>query len=604
VVTVRRPRTPSTGPFTTARGLLPLIVVCTFLFALPIVMLVIGAFRNAPPGLPAQWSLDAFTRTYTDPAAYETLKNSVLLSGGGTIMATVVALLLAFMVSRTTTPLRTLVTPAMVLVVALPPLFYAISWGMLGNPTIGLLNTTWRDLTGSEGTLFDVNSWGGLLLVATVKGAAFSYLLLLGPFRAIDRSLEEAAQVSGAGRLRTLLGIDLVVLAPAITGVVILNFVIGLESFDVPLFLGTPAGIDVFSTQIYGYITNSSPADYGGASALSLLLVVLVMVLVVVQWKVLGRRKYTTVSGKSYRTEAWDIGAWKWLGTAFIVAYLLVAIVLPLLQLVLGSLQPFFGGEGVYSLTNYQTLLDEPATVTALQTTLMVALVGGLIAMALALLIVYAIAHNESRWRRVLDLLTWLPWAVPGVVLSLGIAWTYVSIPGLRSLYGSVIVVMTGLVVAAIPIATRSVQPAVGQITRELEEASRVSGAPPMRMFAGIVLPLIMPSFLAGWFVVAIVISGNLAIPILLSSAQNPTVPLLVYELYTQGQTARAAALFVVVLGALLIGLIVMGGLSALLRRRFNATPDGPGGALPDDPGNAPVPHLAETPEPEPVGSR
>jgi iron(III) transport system permease protein len=352
VVTAGRVRRPSTGPFTTARGLLPLILVCAFLFAVPIGMLVVGAFRNAPPGLPAAWSFEAFGRTYTDPASYSTLLNSVLLSGGGTLMATVVALLLAFLVSRTDTPLRTLVTPAMVLVVALPPLFYAISWGMLGNPAIGLLNTTWRSLTGTEGTLFNANSWAGLLLVAAVKGAAFSYLLLLGPFRAIDRSLEEAAQVAGAGRLRTLLGIDLVVLAPAITGVVILNFVIGLESFDVPLFLGTPAGIDVFSTQIYAQITNSTPADYGGASALSLLLVVVVMALVAIQWKVLGRRSYTTVSGKSYRTEVWAIGGRRWLGAAFVVAYLLLAIVLPLLQLVLGSLQPFFGGGNVYSLTN------------------------------------------------------------------------------------------------------------------------------------------------------------------------------------------------------------------------------------------------------------
>ncbi|WP_125911497.1 MULTISPECIES: ABC transporter permease [Pseudonocardia] len=568
--------------------MLPLILVCGFLFAVPIGMLVIGAFRNAPPGLPAQWSLEAFRTTYTDPASYSTLQNSILLAGGGTLLSTVVALLLAFLVTRTNTPLRGVVTAAMVLVVALPPLFYAISWGMLGNATTGLLNTTWRSLAGTDGVLFDANSWAGLLLVSTVKGAAFSYLLLLGPFRAIDRSLEEAAQVSGAGRLRTLLGIDLVVLAPAITGVVILSFVIGLESFDVPLFLGTPAGIDVFSTQIYGQITNMTPANYGGASALSLLLVVVVMALVAIQWKVLGRRNYTTVSGKSYRTEVWNIGPWRWAGTAFIAVYLLLAILLPLLQLVLGSLQPFFGGT-VYSLTNYEQLLSDPSTVTALRTTLLVALVGGLIAMALALLVVYAIAHNESRWRRVLDLLTWLPWAVPGVVLGLGMAWMYVSIPGLRNLYGSVVVVMTGLVVTAIPIATRAVQPAVGQITRELEEASRVSGASPLRMFAGIVLPLIMPSFLAGWFVVAIVISGNLAIPILLSSAQNPTVPLLVYELYTQGQASRAAALFTIVLAALLVGLVVMGGGARLLRRRFGPAPTA-ATAPPDDPAHPPPP--------------
>ena len=568
MTTIRSRRQAGTGPFTTARGLLPLIAVTAFLCGLPIIMLVVGAFRNAPPGEPALWSTDAFVRTYADSDSYRTLGNSVMLAVAATLIGMTAAILLVFLVARTTTVLRGLVTPSMVLVVALPPLFYAISWGMLGNPTIGLLNATWRDLTGGTGTLFNSYSWVGLIVVAAIKGAAFSYLLLLGPFRALDRSLEEAAQVAGAGRLRTALGIDLAVLAPAITGVVILNLVIGLEAFDVPLFLGTPVGIDVFSTQIYGFISDRSPADYGGASALSLLLIVVVLALVALQWRILGRRRFTTVGGKSYRTEPWHIGPWRWVGTLFIVVYLLVAIVLPLLQLVLGSLQPFFGGsQGVYNTANYETLFADATAVTAIQSTLTLALLGGLGAMVLALALVYALTHNETRLRRVLDLLTWLPFAVPGVVLSLGLAWTYVSIPGFRELYGSLFVLGTGLVVAVIPLATRALQPALIQISRELEEASRISGAGSLRMFVGIVLPLIMPSFLAGWFVVAIVISGNLAIPILLSSAQQPTVPLLVYELYTQGETSQAAALFVVILSGLLAGLVLASLLGWLLNR-------------------------------------
>lgn len=566
-------RTPSTGPFTTARGLLPLLIVSFFLFAVPILMLVVGAFRNAPPGSPALWSLDAFGRTYTDPESYRTLWNSVILAGSSTLFSTTIAFMLAFLVTRTTTPLRKIVTPSMVLVVALPPLFYAMSWGMLGNPTIGLINTLWRDLTGGDGTLFNANSWLGLITVVSIKGAAFSYLLLLGPFRALDRSLEEAAQVSGAGRMRTILGIDLFILAPAITGVVILNFVIGLEAFDVPLFLGTPADIQVFSTQIYHLISSRSPADYGAASALSLLLVVVVICLVALQWRILGRRRYSTVSGKSYRTEPWDIGAWRWVGAAFIAAHLVVSIVLPLVQLVLGSLQPYFGGGGSYSLTNYERILSNASTMQALQATFTIALVGGIVAMALALLIVYAITHNETRLRRVLDLLTWLPWAVPGVVLSLGLAWTYVSIPGFRQLYGSLFVVGLGLVVAVIPIATRAIQPALIQINRELEEASRVSGARSFRMVMGIIFPLVMPSFLAGWIVVAIVISGNLAIPILLSSSQSPTVPLVVYRLYSQGETSAAAALLVVMLSVLFALLAVVSVISRYLSRRTNRRP-------------------------------
>lgn len=546
--------------------MVPIVAIAAFLFALPVVMLAVGSFRNAPPGQEAKWSLDAFARTFTDSEMYRTFGNSIVIAVVSAVLSTVLALVLVFLVTRTTTPLRRIVTPLMVFVVALPPLFYAMSWGMLWNPRIGMINDFWQSLTGGESPLFNAYSWEGMISVMVIKGTGFCYLLLVGPFRAIDRSLEEAAQMSGAGRIRTILGIDLAVLTPAITGVVILNLVIGLEAFEVPLFLGTPAGIDVFSTQIYTYITDQIPSDYGGASALSLLLVGLVCLLVYVQWVILGRRKFTTVTGKSYSTAAWDIGSWRWVGTTVIVLYVVIGVILPIAQLVLGSLQPFFGGTGELSLTNYEELFADRKSVDALQSTLMIAVVGGFVAMVVAFVSVFAVTHNETWMRRVLDILTWLPFAVPGIVLALGLSWTYVSLPGLKQLYGTLLLVGLGLVVAAVPIATRALQPALMQINRELEEASLVHGARPLRMILDVVVPLIRPTFLAGWFVVAVVISGNLAIPILLSSSLNPTVPLLVYELHTQGDASQAAALLVVMLGALCIGMLVISGLQFLFR--------------------------------------
>lgn len=554
-----------------------MVLVCAFLFGAPILMLGIGAFRNAEPGQPAQWSFEALSTAYADGSTYTTLSNSIILATAATAGSTVIAVVLAFLVTRTNTPLRRLVTPAMVLLVALPPLYYALGWGMLGNPRIGWINTTWQSWTGTDGVLFSTYSWSGLILVCVLKGVAINYLLLLGPFSAMDRTLEEASQMAGANRLRTVLRIDLPVLAPAITGVAILSFVVGLEYFDVPLLLGTPAGLEVFSTQIYGLITNQTPADYGAASALALLLVVIVVVLVLLQWKLLGNRRFTTVTGKSYRTDRWDIGRAKWLGAAFIFVYISLAIIAPLAQLVVGSLQPFFGGTGDLSLTNYRWLLENPDSVRALRQTLMIALGAGLAAMIVALLVGYALTHSKSPLRRLLDLLTWLPWAVPGVILSLGILWMYVSTPGLRQLYGTVWIVMLGLITAAVPIATRSVQPALAQISSELEEASRVAGASPLRMFLGIVVPLISRSFLAGWFVMAILVSGNLAIPILLSTQENITVPILVLQLHTQGETSRAAALFVALLAILLLGFIavqiVKFGVALVLRRRVRVPP-------------------------------
>lgn len=548
---------PSNGAFTTSRSMLPLVILAVLLFALPVVMLIIGAFRNAPPGQPARWSLDAFGRTLANPDTYGTFANSVLIAVLCAGFSVILALVLVFFAVRSTAPLRRIVTPVMVLVLALPPLFYAMSWGMLWNPKLGFINQWWMDMTGGDEPLFSAYSWSGLVSVMVLKGASFCYLLLLGPFRAMDRSLEEAAQMSGAGRLRTIFGIDLAVLLPAISGVVILNLIIGLEAFEVPLFLGTPAGIDVFSTEIYGYIADQTPADYGGASVLSLLLVALVLLMVAVQWALLGGKRYTTVTGKSYNTTPWEIGGWRWVGTGVIVLYVLFGVIMPLTQLVVGSFQPFFGGD-VFALTNYEILLGDARTVEAIRSTLIVAVVGGLATCALAFITMYAVTHNETWMRRVLEMLTWLPFTLPGIVLALGLAWTFVSLPGVRQLYGSMLLVGLGLVIAAVPIATRALQPALLQINRELEEASRISGARPARVVFGVVLPLIAPSFFSAWFVVAIVISGNLSIPVLLSSSLTPTVPLLVYDLNTQGYASRAAALLVLVLGTLTIGMLLL----------------------------------------------
>ncbi|SDT70810.1 iron(III) transport system permease protein [Jiangella sp. DSM 45060] len=575
-----RLREPSTGPFSSRRSMLLLTVVAFFLFAMPVVMLAVGAIRDATPGRPAQWSFDAFRRAYGDAGTYSVLGDSVLLALGVMVISTVTGLLLAFIVARTDTPLRRLVTPSMMLVIALPPLFYGISWAMLGNPRIGTINSFWQDLTGAETPLWDTYSWSGIVVVTSLKSTAFAYFVLLGPLMAMNRSLEEASRVFGAGRLRTFLRVDVPLLGPSLLGVCILSFVAGLEFFDVPLLLGTPAGIDVFATEIFSQIRDRTPADYGAAGALSLLLAVVVVVLVVVQWRILGSRDFTTVTGKNDRTDRWSIGPWRWAGTLLIVGYITLAVALPMAQLVAGSFQPYLGG-GVYSTINYQLLFSEPTTTAALRTTAIVAVVGGLCAILMTLLISYAITHSRSRLRRALEVMTWLPFAMPGIILALGIAWLFVSIPGLRSLYGSLGIVVIGLMISAVPLATRAVQPALRQVGRELEESARVSGARPVRMFFSIVVPLIAPSLLAGWFLVAILVSGNLTIPMLLSTTDSATVPLVVYNLHSQGETSQAAALFVILLGALLV-LFVVGSLTVRVisrsnrRRRDRSGPDAP----------------------------
>ena len=255
-----------------------------------------------------------------------------------------------------------------------------------------------------------------------------------------------------------------------------------------------------------------------------------------------------------------------------IVLFTLFALVLPLGQFVLGSFQSYFGVYSHYTLSNYRTVLQQPATTQAFTTTIMVAVVAGFVATLLGVLITLVVQRSESRLRRLPDLCVWLLWAVPGITLSLGIIWAYLSVPGLRSLYGTQWIVLLALIVGTTPIASRAVGGPIGQIAPELEEASRTSGASAFRSTAGILVRLIAPSFAVSWFLTGIVASGNLDIPILLASSSNQTVPLLAYDLYDNGSLAQAAAAFCILIGFIAAVLVVGASARLVLRRRRGTT--------------------------------
>jgi iron(III) transport system permease protein len=551
-------------------GVLALCAVTLVLFVWPVAMLAYGTLRTAPPGQGGRWSTSGLTSALTSGDTWHAFLNSLLLSAATVVFSTVLAVYLAWLVTHTRTPLRQIVTPVAVLIFAVPPMFYTLSWAMLGQQPGGLIDKALQAVFGAAPV--NVQSWYGMIVVSVLGATAAQYLLLLGPFRALSPALEEASLVCGASRLRSFFQIEIPALGPSILGVVILGFVLGMGMLTTPLLLGEPAGIYLLPTEIYRLIEGETPADYAGASTLSLLLVIVVLALVAIQSKLLGERKFITVTGKSARREPVDIGLWKWLGTLVVVVFALFALVLPLGQFVLGSFESYFGVYSHFTLRNYSTVFQQPGTSQAFTTTATVAIVAGFVATLLGVLISLVAQRSASRLRRLPDICLWLLWAVPGITLSLGIIWAYLSVPGLRSLYGTQWIVLLALIVGTAPIASRAVGGSIGQVARELEEAARTSGAGPLRATVGILVRLIAPSFAISWFLTGIVASGNLDIPILLASSTNQTVPLLAYDLYDNGSLSQAAATFCVFIGFIAAVLVAAAVVRLVLGRSRQRT--------------------------------
>jgi len=545
------------------------------LYFVPVLMLVIGAFRDAPPGTPGAWTIDGVVTAFSDPLTWQALGNSLWLALMMAILSTVVAAIMAT-IAASRSPIARLVTPVMVVALAMPPLFFALSWDLLGTPGLGLVNGWLSHLTGWSG--ISVSGAWGTAFVGGIKVSTLVFFMLLTPFRAMDRRQEEAAAVAGAGRLRVALTVRIPALLPALLGSFMIAFIIGLTAFDIPLIVGRPDGFYVFSTQIYAALNDTSPPNYAVASALAMVLIAIVLILVALRWLLLDRRSFTTLGGKASDfapepTRAAAIG-----GGVFFGLFTLLVLVLPAAQMVLASFQPAFGA-GTLSMANYNRVLRDPSIQSALGNTALVAILGGALAVAIAFLLALVGRYGATAMRRTLDLATWLPWAANGVLLGLGLVWTFITISPLRDLFGTVWIVLIGLVVATTPLASRTIDGALVQIGRELEESGRVFGAGATRVALGVVMRLMMPAMLAAWFITAIHIVGNLEVPILLSLPTNRVMAVSVYQYWGSGQGTSAAALFCLVIGAgILIGavvalvLFVVGRFLRVRRRRSPAS--------------------------------
>lgn len=535
-------------------------------FAWPLVMLAVGAFRTAPPGAAGDWSLAALPATFGSAATWLAVKNSVVLAIAVTALTVTLAFALAFLSQRTDMPGRGYVTPALLVVFAVPPLFYVMGYSMLANPYTGLLNRLVSLVTGNPAPLVNIESWAGLVTVMVLRATALLYLFLLGPMRALNAEQEEASLVAGVPPFGTFLRISLPSLLPALGGAVLLGLVGGLEAFESVLILGQPAGIDVIALRIFDYLNGSSPPAYASASMLAVMLVAVVALLTWAQIRLCGRRGFVSIGGKARATRLVPLGRWRRLLAALVGLYLAAALALPIGALVFSSFQPFPGVYGKLTVAHYAAVFSRGEVLDAIGNTLALAGAVGVATMVFGIAAAHVGRQLAPLPAGLLRFCTLIPIAMPGLVTALAVTWAYVGIPGLRALYGTLWLMAIALVVALTPLAVQIGQAVTAQIGRELVEAARVAGRGPVHGFFGIVLRLALPGFLAGWFMTAVAVCGSLDIPLLLGGPGLATVATQIYNLQQFGRFGESAALLVS-----LVGTMALAGVAFVLTRRLAA---------------------------------
>jgi len=531
------------------------LLIVGFFTLYPVVMLLFGSFRDAPPGEAANFTLAAYRDAYTDSSTYRVLLNSLVIAGVKTVFAVILGVFFAWVITRTNTPYPRLLETVVTLPFFVPPILTAIAWAMLGNPTAGIINKFFMLLFGVHHPLLNVYSYAGIIWHMTHYSTAFVFLLVVGAFRAMDPRLEDASYASGASGLKTLFRVTLPLMGPAIIGAALLTFIRGLESFESALFFGLPAKIFVFTTEIYSSLAQRTPPDYPRAMALAVLLMVITFAGVFIQRRLLAGKTYFTITGKDYRPRLVDLGHWRWVTFGLCMTFFFVALVLPVSQLVLSSFFTIFGlyDLNLLTLDNYRQAFSDLMFWRSLRNSLILSTGGAILCMLFSAVIAYIIFKTKFWGKELLEFCSWVPWALPGMVLALGTLWAYILLPGPITLYGTMWILLIAYLMIGLPIGVRSMSGTIVQISTDLEESSRLCGASWWQTFVKIYLALLRPGFAAGALLLFFIFLRELSASVLLYSPGNEVLAVTILKYWEAGRSEVVSVIALVMLGVVIL---------------------------------------------------
>ncbi len=537
-----------------------LAAVVVVLVLYPVGVLFTASLFSGQPGRLGQFTLEGYRSWLTAYDLVPIFINSVIYASARLVLSLTLALLFAWAVARTNVPFRRTMMMLIPVPFFTPDLLTGISWLMLGNPQNGLINQFAKSWFGIQGPVIDLYGWTGLIFHSTLSTTALMFLMLAGFFYSMDSSFEEASVTLGASKYRTIFTITLPMMSPAILATSVLIFASGLDSFENPLLFGNPGGVYVFANEIYRMLHYRHPPQYNAATALSVILILIMFTLVWLQWKKLGERRFTVISGKGYRPTRMALpGLVRWSIFGVFVVYFLLAIVIPLAQILASSFFPIFGLYNLEHLTldNWRSVFSDRRAMNGLKNTVLFSTAAAAATVVIGGLIGYIRVRTRHWLGRQLELLAWLPWTLPGIVLGLALLWAWALPPAPFNLYGTATVIIIGFIVKGLPLGTATMQAAVHQVSGELEESSRVHGGRWITTARLILIPLIRRGVLASFVIVFALSARDLTIPLLLyrGGTETMTVALLYY--YEEGMMSTLSVVAVIQL-ALVFALLAI----------------------------------------------
>jgi len=528
----------------------------------PVVLLLINSFNTAADWFvePRRWGLRHWQNAFQRPGLLGSLGNSLLIWSLNVATSFPIGITIAWLLARTKIPFSHTLEFLFWVSYMVPALPTTIAWITLLDPDIGLINVGLTKLGLFEQGPFNIFSVPGIVFANLMgHGIALKVMLLTPAFRNMDATLEEAARVGGAGNLRTLLRITLPLMISPLILVFALQLLRVFQSFETEYLLGMPFGFYVYSTKIYTLIRDATP-NYGEATVLASLTLLLIGLIIPLQRWILERRRYTTITG-SFKPGLIDLGRWNTVAFGVIAFLLALLTIGPALVLLMGSFMTRIGYFVLgFTVDHWKVVLNDAVFIKALWSTLILGITAAVASPLLFSIIAYIVVRTRLPGRGSLDLMVWVSGAIPGILAGLGLLWVFLGTPVLNFLFGTIWALIIVVILQGNTYGVNIMKGVFVQVGADMEEAARVSGAGWVRTYFRIWLPLLMPTMILLAVMNFVNAAGATRSIILLAYRDTMTLSLMALELSSVAVSNREAAsiisIFIIVLtvaGALLV---------------------------------------------------
>ena len=514
---------------------------------------------------PTAYGFDNFSGIFQYP---QILLNTLTVSVAATVMALVFGFVMAWILTRTNVPGRHLFEQLMAVPYYLTPLLGALAWSLLGSPESGFINQIWRAL-GGTGYLIDINTAYGIAWVMALFEGSVAFVMIAAVMKSMDPSLEEASQVIGASRLRTMLRITLPLVVPGVLGAAIFVFAEMLGSFAAALVLGLPNRYYVITTAIY-QLVQQYPPKIQIAAAMGVSLFAVMFFMLFLYRRIVMAGSYVTITGKAFRPRVADVGPLRYVLLGVCLLYLFAAVGLPLATLLYASLQKIavaFPAAGNWTLENFRVAMTMNAVRSALTNSLLLAFATATIGVVLMGLLAWLIYRSRLPGSGLIEYVVMFPQAVPRLVFAFGLMWAWLVFP--VPIYGTLWLLLLAYITVFMPLGVRTIAGVMLQIDKSLEECAQMCGASWAFRVRTVTIPLLLPGLIAAWLLLFIASIRELGASILLMGPHSKVITPSIVESWFGTSSELTAALALIQTLVVAIAMIVL----VAVTRRVGAHP-------------------------------